>query len=263
MGAAAQFDRPAERVLPEIAGTLAHRYHADFVAILFAEQRACACFAGVIHRHQARGDLVILEHHVVGDVLDAGELFRRDRLRMHEVEAQAIRRDQRTALSDMIAEHLPQRLVQQMRRRVMRADGGTAFVIHFELQRGADFQRPLLHRAEMHEEIAGLLLRIGDAEFDAVADHHAGVADLPAGLRIKRRLVQNDRAALAGLEAVGFLAVLHQRRDHAFSGLGLVAQKFGGAEFLAQRKPDALGRGIAASRPTPRAPSRAGDPSRR
>ena len=145
----------------------AHRYHADLVAVFLAEQRACAGFAGVVHRHEAGGDLVILQHHVVGDVLDAGELFRRDRLRMHEVEAQAIGRDQRAALGDVIAEHLPQRLVHQMRRRVMGADRGAACVIDLELQRGAELQRALLHRAEMDEEIAGLLLRIGDAEFDA------------------------------------------------------------------------------------------------
>ena len=101
----------------------------------------------------------------------------------------------------------------------------------------------------MHEEIAGLLLGIGDAEAHALAGHHAGVADLAAGLRIKRRLVQDDRAGLAGLQAFDLVAVLHQRADHAFGGLGLVAQEFGGAEFLAQRKPDVLGGGIAASGP--------------
>ena len=50
-------------------------------------------------------------------------------------------------------------------------------------------------------------------------------------------------------EAVDVLAVLHQRRDHAFGALGLVAQKFGGAEFFAQRKPDVLAGGIAGARP--------------
>ena len=122
MGAAAQFDRPAERVRPLGAGLLAHRDHADLVAVFFAEQRARAGFAGVVDRHQPRRDLVVFEHHLVGDVLDAGEFFRRDRLRMHEVEAQPIRRHQRTALGDVIAEHLPQRLMQQMRRRMMRPD---------------------------------------------------------------------------------------------------------------------------------------------
>ena len=76
MGAAAQFDRPAERVLPLLARLPAHRDHADLVAVFFAEQRARAGFAGVIHRHQPRGDFVVFQHHLVGDVLDAGEFFR-------------------------------------------------------------------------------------------------------------------------------------------------------------------------------------------
>ena len=85
---------------------------------------------------------------------------------MHEVEAQPVGRDQRAALGDVIAEHLAQRLVQQMRRRVMGADRRAPRMIDLELQRRAELQRALLHRAEMHEEIAGLLLRVGDAELE-------------------------------------------------------------------------------------------------
>ena len=84
-------------------------------------------------------------------------------------------------------------------------------MIDVELQRSAELQGALLHRALMHPEIARLLLRVGDAEFDALAREQAGVADLAAGLRIERRLVQHDRAGIACLEALDFLAVLHQR----------------------------------------------------
>src|SRR6188474_1901921 len=101
----------------------------------------------------------------------------------------------------------------------------------------------------MHEEIAGPLLRVGDTELDALADHHAGVADLTAGFRVKRRLVENDGAGLAGLEAVSILAVFDERCDHALGGFGLIAEEFGRPEFLAQRKPDVLAGGITASRP--------------
>ena len=168
---------------------------------------------------------------------------------MHEVEAQPVRRHQRAALGDVIAEHLPQRLVQEVRRGVMGADRRAPGMIDFERQRDAGLQRALLDGAEMHEQVAGLLLGIGDAKPHALAQHHAGIADLAAGLRIKRRLVQNNGAALAGLQAFDLLAVLHQRRHHAFGGLGLVAEELGGAEFLAQRKPHGLARGIAATRP--------------
>ena len=122
MGAAAQFDRPAERIAAVLARGLAHRHHAHLVAIFLAEQRAGAGVAGIVDRHQPRGDLVILQHHVVGDILDAAQFLRRDRLRMHEVEAQPIRRHQRAALRDVVAEHLAQRLVQQMRRGMVGAD---------------------------------------------------------------------------------------------------------------------------------------------
>ena len=44
-----------------------------------------------------------------------------DRLKVHEVEAQPIGRDQRARLLDVRAEHLAQRRVQQVRRRVVAA----------------------------------------------------------------------------------------------------------------------------------------------
>ena len=113
---------------------------------------------------------------------------------MHEVEAQPIRRHQRAALRDVVAEHLPQRLVQQMRRGMIGADRRAPGMIDLERQRRAGLQRALLDGAEMHKEIAGLLLGVGDAKPHALAGHHAGVADLAAGLRIKRRLVQHDGA---------------------------------------------------------------------
>ena len=223
MSAAAQLHRPAERVAALLARALAHRYHAHLVAIFFAEQSTRPGFAGVIHRHQPRGDLVILEHHVVGDILDAAQLVGRDRLRMHEVEAQPVRRHQRAALGDVIAEHLPQGLVQQMGGGVIGADRAAPGMIDFEQERGARLHRALLDSAEMHEEIARLLLGVGDAKPHALAAHQPGIADLAAGLSIKRRLVQNNRAVLARLEASDLLAVPDQRTGHAFGGFGLVA----------------------------------------
>ena len=58
-----------------------------------------------------------------------------DRLRVAEVEAQAVGRDERALLGDVIAEHLAQRLVQEMRRRMVGADGRAARVIDGEFER--------------------------------------------------------------------------------------------------------------------------------
>ncbi|MHC2377648.1 hypothetical protein ACVIHA_002023 [Bradyrhizobium liaoningense] len=123
-------------------------------------------------------------------------------------------------------------------------------MIDLELQRGAEPDFAALHRTDMDEEIAELLLRVGDAELDAaLTREHAGVPDLAAGLRIERRLVEHDRARLAGLEAGDFVAVLDQRGYHAFGALGLVAQEFGRTQLLAQREPDCLGSRLARALP--------------
>jgi hypothetical protein len=137
-----------------------------------------------------------------------------------EVEAQAVGCDQRALLGDVIAEHLAQRLVQEVGRRVVLADGAAASMIDLERQRRANLERALIDRAGMHEQVACLLLRLGDAERDPLAAHHAGIADLAAGLAVERRLVQDHSAGLALLEGLDLLAVLDQRRDHAFGALG-------------------------------------------
>src|SRR5262245_32009457 len=136
-----------------------------------------------------------------------------------------------------------------MRSRVVLADGAAASVVDLERERGAALERAFLHRAGVHEEIAGLLLGVGDAEAHAVAGYHAGVADLAAGLAIERGLVDDHRAGFALAERSDFPAVLDQRRDHTLGDLGLVAEELGGAELFAQRKPHRLGGGVARALP--------------
>ena len=132
MRAAAQFDRPAHGV----AATLAHGDDAHLVAVFLAEQRARARGDGVVDGHQPRGDRRILQHDVVGDILDPLDLAGAHRLGMREVEAQAVGRDQRALLRHVIAEHLAQRLVQKMRGRMILPDGAAPRVIDLKHQRG-------------------------------------------------------------------------------------------------------------------------------
>src|SRR5882762_8020176 len=99
-----------------------------------------------------------------------------------------------------------------MRRGVMGADRAPSGMIDFELQRRARLQRALLHATEVHEQIASLLLGIDDTKPHALTGQHAGVANLAAGLRVKRRLVQNDGAGLSSLEAFDIFAAPHKTR---------------------------------------------------
>src|SRR5947209_17842034 len=101
----------------------------------------------------------------------------------------------------------------------------------------------------MREYITRALLRVGDARADTIAAQPAGVADLPARLAVERRLVEHDLPAFAGFELGDLLAVAHQRRDHTFGTLGVVAEEFRRPKLLAQRKPDRLGRGFARAGP--------------
>ena len=127
----------------------------------------------VVDRHQPRGHRRVLQHDVVGDVLDPLDLLRRHRLGMREIEAQPVGRDQRALLRDVVAEHLAQRLVQEMGGRMVLPDRAAARVVDLERERSADLERALLDRAGMHEQVAGLLLGVGDAEAHALAGHDA------------------------------------------------------------------------------------------
>ena len=105
---------------PGVVGA-AHRDDADFVAIFFAKQRAGAGGDRLFLRHQARVDRRVVLHDFVAEPLDLGQIFLGHRLGMREVETQPIRRDERALLLHMVAEHLPQRLVQDVRRGVIGA----------------------------------------------------------------------------------------------------------------------------------------------
>ena len=196
MGAAAQLDRPADACCREPSPIATTRTSSPYFSPNSARAPEARASSSAISRVVDRR---VLQHEVVGDVLDLRELLGRHRLGMREVEAQPVGRDQRALLRDVIAEHLAQRLVQEMRRGMVGADGGAARVIDVERERRAGLERALLDRADVHEQVAGLLLGVGDAEAHAVGGHHAGVADLAAGLAVERRLVDDDRAALAGL----------------------------------------------------------------
>ena len=116
---------------------------------------------------------------------------------MGEVEAQPVGRDERALLRHMIAEHLAQRLVQKMRRRMIGAHLPAPLVIDVELEREAGRELAFLDDALMNDEIAELLACVLDAEAHAAGAHHADVADLSAQFAIEGRLIEDQRPARA------------------------------------------------------------------
>ena len=71
----------------------------------------------------------------------------------------------------------------------------------------------------------------------------------PPELAVKRRLVEDEGALFARLEAIDFDAVLDDRADDFLGGLGFVAEEIGRPDPLAQGVPHRLGRRLARSRP--------------
>ena len=131
----------------------------------------------IVQRHQPRRDRRVLQHDVVGDILDPLDLLGRHRLGMREVEAQPVGRDQRTLLRHVIAQHLAQRFVQQMRRgMVLRGSPRGGHDRPRAPAPIADLERALLDLDLMREQVAGLLLRVGDREAHAVAPSSSPVS---------------------------------------------------------------------------------------
>ena len=98
----------------------------------------------------------------------------------------------------MRPQHLAERFVQEMRRRMMRARRRAARVIDVERDLLAQFQRAGLDHALMQKQAVQLLLRVLDGEARGPsAGDGAAVADLAAGFGIERRLIDDDDAALA------------------------------------------------------------------
>ena len=150
----------------------------------------------------------------------------------------------------MRTQNLAQRLVHEVGRRVISARGGAPSMIHVELDAVADLERALLDAAQMHEHVAELLLRIGDAEQRALrALDHALIAHLAAGLSVERRLVEHERGLIPGLEAFHLRAILDDRAHFAFGGLRAVAEEVGGAGALLDLEPHGFGGRLARAAP--------------
>ena len=116
------------RAAAEFGGEIGDLEHAHLFAVLFAEERhGVVLVDGNVDGNVFDGfHAAVAEDLAVGDVLDLLQLFVGDRGEVREVEAQIVRRDQRAGLLDVSSEHLAQRGVEQVGRRVMAARGRCA-----------------------------------------------------------------------------------------------------------------------------------------
>ncbi len=100
----------------------AHAKHAYFIAIFFAKEGHGPGGYRVFRAHHGHTNITILPNEPVYLVLDQLMLFRRERLWMAEVKAQALRCDKRAFLCHMRAQMLTQGCMQQVCCRVIGAN---------------------------------------------------------------------------------------------------------------------------------------------
>src|SRR6187549_28132 len=117
---------------------------------------------------------------------------------MREIEAQAIRRDQAALLADMAAEAMAKRRVKQMRAAVVGAGGIAPLAVDALVKVFADCDLALSYLRGERVNAAQRLRCVGNISIEAFERYQfSGVADLPAALPVKRRLVEDDLNFLA------------------------------------------------------------------
>ena len=165
-------------------------HHAHPVAVLLAEEH---------HRPGGRslllgGRTVLLEGIVGADrtvdqPLDLAQLLRGHLLEVREVEAQHLGRHERALLLDMLPEHLAQRLVHEMRGRVV---VGRALPLRGVDARGELRGGVLRKLVDDMDDQSVLLLGSNDRNALVGALDHADVTDLTARIAVERRAVEDQ-----------------------------------------------------------------------
>src|SRR2546425_3663812 len=106
----------------QLDGHARHVYDAHDIAVLLGEERHRTRRDGLLVFHLTRGDGQVRPDVAVHFLLDPGERRVVHGPVVREVEAQPLRRHDRALLADVGAEHLAQRRVHQVRRRVVPLD---------------------------------------------------------------------------------------------------------------------------------------------
>ncbi len=143
---------------------------------------------------------MVLEHGLVHAPLDRVPLLGRQRLRMGEVEAQLVGPDLRARLVDVVAEHRPQRLVQEVGRGVVRHRREAHAPRHECLDAVA--LRKAFALEEQHLVVADAVGGPQHRNRAIVPLELPGVGHLPTTFRVEGRLVQlrQERAVTELLE---------------------------------------------------------------
>ncbi len=202
--------RAAAELLRE-SGDLDHAYA---LAVLVAEEGEGAGGERLLAAHDARLHGRVAEDLLVHAVLDVGQLARSHPLVVAEVEAEAVRRHQAARLLDVRAQGFAQGRVQQVGAGVVAHGARTQALVHLDADGHAALETAGRHLDVVHVEAGHGLMGVHHVRGRALRGDDPVVADLPAGLSVERRLVEDDLTRFPLVEARGELPVL-QHGQHA------------------------------------------------
>ena len=131
-----------------------------------------------------------------------------------------IGRDERAGLPHMVAQHLPQRGVQQVGGGVVAGGVVATATLHDGLDAVADGDLARTDRSDVRDDVA-VGAGVGNLELRSIGADQPGVADLPAALGVERRFAQHDADAVADLRPPDQFAVADDRSDRG-CGCGLL-----------------------------------------
>ena len=181
----------------ELGRVVADLDDAHLVPVLLAEQHHRAELARLFDRRHERAHGDRLEHALVDDALDALALFGRQLLGVREVEAQLVGANGRARLLDVIAEHVAQRLVQQVRRGVVRLGREAVAPVDDCLHARSRRQERTSSELDDQDLVVTELEDVDDLQPRRLTVHEkvAPVADLAATCGVERTLLELDELA--------------------------------------------------------------------
>jgi hypothetical protein len=173
-------------------------------------------------------DRPVLAHDAADFVLDGPLLVGGQRPIQRVVEAEVVRRNERTGLVRLRADDVAQGSVEQMRGGVIAHRAGPPLGVDTGGDRLADLE-PAVELAAMHEQAGDRLLRVFDLEERRCrrpgSEQLAMVADLPAALAVERRRVQHDVGRSVAGQLLVFGPVAQDRHDLRVGFGAVVAQE--------------------------------------
>ena len=217
VGAAAQFH-----------GVAAHVDHADYIPVLFGEQRHRAQLLGLVHGHLVAFHTVAFQDGLVDLLLNGDQLFAGDGGEVGEVEAQVIRIDQGAGLLDVVAQDVLEGSLEQVGGGVGTLDGLAAGGVHGSSHFLVAVKFTLGHFAVVQIFARLSLLGIGDSEHGVASGDGALVADLAAHFGVEGGLVQDDNALLAFHDGAAGFVSFYDGQDLAGVGELVIAGEHGG-----------------------------------